>query len=385
MELKKYKYMLTENTKQCNSDRASASTSHLSWSELRSYAKSLNLSAKGTRAEIELRILMADEVPMDNNQDVLSQSERIDAVERELCDDNEEYDSLSQEEKNELIRERLVAHQYLGEKWLRSDWSFNFEAAKFAEPKTQPKQAPKTPSKPAKVIPMTPGKKAATMSPVPQGVTLALANLARALKHSSNGIAIFSDTFKVVAIAQHFPETYPGIWKAEFQGETIGYLQKNLDGTYTGYKECPVREPDMDSPNGKFWVDAQGNGEFKVSRVVVTKLSQKTSVHIVTTSSHQGGISCDCQGFAYRQHCCHVEAVNKVIKPQQQIAEEIEALRIRADLIQEVRDRKLWNLLNLIEPSVLNASLKEIEEGNQILQNALQDALQDAFNVSQIA
>lgn len=379
--------MIHQSNKQCNSDRALIS--RLSWSELRSYAKFLNLSAKGTRAEIELRILMADEVPMDNNQDVLSQSERIDAVERELCDDNEEYNSLSQEEKNELIRERLVTHHYLGEKWLRSDWSFNFESAKFAEPKKTQPQAPKTPGKPAKVVPMTPGmtpgKKAATMSPVPQGVTLALANLARALKHSSNGIAIFSDTFKVVAITQHFPETYPGIWKAEFQGSVIGYLQKN-DGTYTGYKECPVREPDMDSPNGKFWVDAQGNGEFKVSRVVVTKLSQKTSVHIVTTnSSHQGGISCDCQGFAYRQHCCHIEAVNTVLRPQEQITQKIEALKIRADLIQKVRDRKLWNLLNLIEPSVLNASLKEIEEGNQILQNALQDALQDAFNVSQIA
>lgn len=329
VELKKYKYMLTENTKQCNSDRASASTSHLSWSELRSYAKSLGLSAKGTRAEIELRLAAAAD----------------------------------------------------------TDESFDFEDKKFNDlpsgspTKTEPKQAPKAPE-PAKVIPMKPGKKAATMSPVP---TLALANLARALKNSSRGVAVFSDTFKVLAIAQHFPEIYPGIWKAEFQGSTIGYLQKNADGTYTGYKECPVREPDMDSPNGKFWVDAQGNGEFKVSRVVVTKLSQKTSVHIITTNSHQGGISCDCQGFAYRQHCCHIEAVNTVLHPQEQITQEIEALKIRADLIQEVRDRKLWNLLNLIEPSVLNASLKEIEEGNQILQNALQDALQDAFNVSQIA
>lgn len=317
--------MIHQSNKQCNSDRDRASISRLSWNELRSYAKSLGLSAKGSRAEIESRVLAADE-------------------------------------------------------------SFNFEDKKFnlpsgspteIEPKTQPKQAPKAPGEPTKVIPMKPGKKAATMSPVPQGVTLALANLARALKHSSNGIAIFSDTFKVLAIAQHFPEIYPGTWKAEFQGSAIGYLQKNVDGTYTGYKECPVREPDMDSPNGKFWVDAQGNGEFKVSRVVVTKLSQKTSVHIVTTNSHQGGISCDCQGFAYRQHCCHIEAVNTVLRSQEQITQEIEALKIRADLIQKVRDCKLWNLLNLIEPSVLNASLKEIEEGNQILQ--------DAFNVSQIA
>lgn len=323
--------MIHQSNEQCNSDRDRASISRLSWNELRSYAKSLGLSAKGSRAEIESRVLAADE-------------------------------------------------------------SFNFEDKKFnlpsgspteIEPKTQPKQAPKAPGEPAKVIPMKPGKKAATMSPVPQGqgVTLALANLARALKHSSNGIAIFSDTFKVVAITQHFPEIYPKTWKAEFQGETIGYLQKNVDGTYTGHKECPVREPDMDSLNGKFWVDAQGNGEFKVSRVVVTKLSQKTSVHIVTTNSHQGGISCDCQGFAYRKHCCHIEAVNTVLRPQKQITQEIEALKIRADLIQKVRDRKLWNLLDLIEPSVLNASLKEIEEGNQILQ----DALQDAFNVSQIA
>jgi hypothetical protein len=325
VELKKYKYMLTENTKQCNSDRASASTSHLSWSELRSYAKSLGLSAKGTRAEIELRLAAAAD----------------------------------------------------------TDESFDFEDKKFNDlpsgspTKTEPKQAPKTPGKPApgkpaKVIPMTPGKKAATMSPVPQGVTLALANLARALKHSSNGIVIFSDTFKVLAIAQHFPEIYPGIWKAEFQGSTIGYLQKNVDGTYTGYKECPVREPDLSSPKGNFWVDAAANkpGSYKVTRVVTAKLSQKVSVHTVITDSRQG-ISCDCQSFVYRQHCCHVEAVDLVLRPQEKISQEIEALKVRAELIQEIRDRKLWILLNLIEPSVLNASLEELEEGNKELQNAL--------------
>ena len=312
--------MIHQSNKQCNSDRASASTSHLSWSELRSYAKSLGLSAKGTRVEIESRLAAAADADADESFDF----------------EDKKFNDLPSGSPTET------------------------------KPKTQPKQTPRTP---AKVIPMTPGKKAAMM---PQGATLTLANLARALKHSSNGIAIFSDTFKVLAIAQHFPEIYPGIWKAEFQGETIGYLQKNVDGTYTGHSLCPVREPDVDSHNGKFWVDdAQGNGEFKVSRVVVTKLSQKTSVHIVTTNSHQGGVSCDCQGFAYRQHCCHIEAVNTVLRPQEQITQEIEALKIRADLIQEIRDRKLWNLLSLVKPSVLNASLEEIEEGNKELQNSL--------------
>lgn len=317
--------MIHQSNKQCNSDRDRASISRLSWNELRSYAKSLGLSAKGTRAEIELRLAAAADTDTD-----------------------------------EL---------------------FDFEDKKFNDlpsgspTKTEPKQAPKTPGKPAKVIPMTPGKKVATMSPMPQGVTLAIANLARALKHSSNGIAIFSDTFKVLAIAQQFPDIFPGIWKAEFQGSTIGYLQKNIDGTYTGYKECPVCEPDLSSPKGKFWVDAANKpGSYKVTRVVTAKLSQKVSVHTVIAGSRQA-ISCDCQGFVYRQHCCHVEAVDMVLRPQEQITQEIEALKVRAELIQEIRDRKLWGLLNLIEPSVLNASLEELQEGNIVLSKELQNAL----------
>ena len=302
--------------------------SDLTWNELRSYAKEIGVSASGTRTEIESRIFNA-RIAGDELMEV------TEAIE-----------------------------------------SFDFEDKKFNLQPFNPQPQPNNPNKISFIKPATP-KKVATS----QGLTLALANLARALKQSSNGVAVFPDTFKVLAIAQNFPEIYPGTWKAEFQGVIVGYLQKNVDGTYTGYKECPVREPDLSSPKGKFWVDAAAQpGSYKVTRVVTAKLSQKVSIHPVITDSRQG-ISCNCQGFAYWQHCCHIEAVEAVLRPQEQIPQEIEALKVRSELIQEICDRKLWNLLNLVEPSVLNASLSELEEGNKKLQNALENALDfNTFN-----
>lgn len=355
--------MLTKTSDYSNCDRGSGrrTVSDMTWNELRSYARQIGVSASGTRTEIESRI----------NARIAGDETEIEELEEEQKTLDRQINTLlvqlgmEADPKTESVIETLEVKLMEVTEAIES---FDFEDKKFNPQPPNPQ--PPNPNKVTPIKPATPKKVAASQG-LTQGLTLALANLARALKHSTNGVVTFCDSFKVLAIAQHFPEIYPGTWKAEFQGEIIGYLQKNADGPYTGYKECPVREPDLSSPKGKFWVDAANKpGSYKVTRVVTAKLSQKTSIHTVVTDSHQG-ISCDCQGFAYQQHCCHIEAVDMVLRPQEQIAQEIEALKVRAALIQEIRDRKLWSLLNLVEPSVLNASLKQIQEGNKELQNAL--------------